>query len=73
MSITKEVAPFPTDSEDLDRFAGVLLYKRLGSFGEVCVEGSAQTFIGRDQYDDISFIGAKVQQRMMEVFISSLR
>src|SRR6185369_4718706 len=50
----------------------MLLDKRLRSFREGSVEGPTQTFIGRKQDDYVSFIGTKVQQWMMKVFVSSL-
>src|SRR6185369_8188019 len=50
----------------------MLLDKRLRSFREVSIEGPTQTFIGRNQDDYVSFIGTKVQQWMMKVFVSSL-
>src|SRR5205814_4589112 len=42
-------------------------------FREVGVESATQTFVGSNQNEQITLVAAKIEQRMMEVFIGSLR
>ena len=60
-------------SRELNQSARSFLYKGLRCFFEVRIEGATQTLISSNQDQQVSFIAAQIEKRMMKVFVRSFR
>jgi hypothetical protein len=47
--------------------------KSLGGFDQIRVESSAKTFVSRNQHQKVSLVTARVEQRMMKIFVRPIR
>src|SRR5882762_2430196 len=68
----EEVAAFAAHGENFNLFSGIGSDKCLRRLDQIRIEGTTESFVSRDQDEEIAPITTRIEQRMMKVFIGAI-
>jgi hypothetical protein len=71
-SPAKEISSLAPNCQNLNLLVGIVAYESLGRLDQIRIKGAAEAFVGGYQDEEIMFVAARVKQRVVEVFVSTI-